>query len=139
MRVTKTIREYIEKEVVKRLYPKYQAEEAEAKRQSDAHDAFLEALSKAAAEAYTKYYDEHFSEIADFCEDSRTNIWGKNLPNFYNSRAVTLRDYSCITSVHKWHTRMNDEAKNKVNDIILTLELGGTRAELESMLAKVGE
>lgn len=46
MRVTKTIRDYIEKEVRARIQPKYAAEEAEAKRRFVARDVFLTSVPR---------------------------------------------------------------------------------------------
>ena len=74
MRVTKTIREYIEKEVKARVEPKFEAEKVEAKRQEAALNDFLEGASKAAEAAWTSYFEEHFDEIAGFFTEATNGI-----------------------------------------------------------------
>lgn len=134
MRVTKTIREYIEKEVSARLTPKYEVEKAEAERQSKAKSDFLEGCQAAAEAAFDAYFEAHFSEIADFCEDARDN---KIRYNDLCYRAVRITDQIYTTSVHNWESRRRAEVKAKVDEIIVELELGGTKAELMAMLEKI--
>lgn len=134
MRVTKTIREFIEREVNTRLAPKYAVEEAEAKRQNNALDAFHEGCANAAKEAYNAYFNEHFPEIADFADDEREDCH----MSFFNSRTAVIRNKYYNTSVHSWMNRKRDEAKKTVDEIVVELELGGTKAELMEMLDKVG-
>ena len=135
MRVTKNVREYIEREVEKKLMPKYEAEKAEAKFQETALNAFLEGASKAAEDAYYAYFNEHWAEVEDFCESNIDNEYSR--PHFYNSRAAALKDKCYYESIHCWDRRLRDESKRVVSDIIVTLELGGGRAELEEMLNNI--
>ena len=137
MRVTKTIREYIEKEVNARVAPKFEAERVEAKRQEAMLSEFLEGASKAAEAAWTAYFEEHFSEIADFCEDRRQTTYGTNIPTFYNSRAAEIKDRCYSTSIHRWYEHIREESKRRVDEIIVELELGGTKTELMEMLNKI--
>lgn len=137
MRITKTIREYIEKEVKARVEPKFEAEKVEAKRQEAALNDFLEGASKAAEVAWTNYFEEHFSEIADFCEDNRRTQYGTNIPTFYNGRAAAIKDKCYSTSIHRWYEHIREESKRLVDEIIVELELGGTKAELMEMLEKI--
>lgn len=137
MRVTKTIREYIEKEVKARVEPKYALEATEAKRQSDTLAKFHEGAAAAAKAAWTAYFEEHFSEIADFAEDTRTTKYGSNLPGFYNSGSAKIADYHETNSVHRWQERCRTESKRIVDEIVVELELGGTKAELMEMLEKI--
>ena len=137
MRVTKTIREYIEKEVHARVEPKFEAEKLEAKRQEVALSDFLECASKAAKAAWMSYFDERFSEIADFCEDERYTEYGTNIPTFYHRGAATIKDRCYSHSIHRWYEHINEESKRIVNEIIVELELGGTKAELMAMLEKI--
>jgi hypothetical protein len=135
MRVTKNVREYIEREVEKRLMPKYEVEKVEAKFQEAALNAFLEGASKAAEDAYYAYFEAHWSEISEFCESHIDNEYSR--PHFYNSRAAALKDKCYYESIHCWDRRLRDEVKRVVADIIVTLELGGGRAELEEMLNNI--
>lgn len=135
MRVTKNVREYIEREVEKKLMPKYEAEKAEAKMQETALNNFLEGASKAAEGAFYAYFETHWNEISDFCESHIDNEYSR--PHFYNSRVATIKDKCYYESIHCWDRRLRDEAKRVVSDIIVTLELGGGRAELEEMLNNI--
>lgn len=135
MRVTKNVREYIEREVEKKLMPKYEAEKAQAKAQETALNAFLEGASKAAEDAYYAYFEAHWGEISEFCESHIDNEYSR--PHFYNSRAAVIKDKCYYNNIHCWDRRLRDESKRVVSDIIVTLELGGGRAELEEMLNNI--
>ena len=135
MRVTKTIREFIEREVSARLAPKYEKEEQEAKRQNNALDEFHEGCAEAAKEAFNAYFEKHFPEIADFAEDAREKCG----VSFYTSRTATIRDRHYVNSIHNWNSRRRSETKKICDEIIVELELGGTKAELMEMLDKIGK
>lgn len=137
MRVTKTIREYIEKEVRARIQPKYAAEEAEAKRRFAARDAFFDKCTKAAEEAFNAAFEANFHDVSDFMEDVRE---ANNSPvSFYNSRAAQIPDRMQPDSVYQWQVRMGQEIKKITEEIVVELELGGTKAELMAMLEKIGK
>jgi hypothetical protein len=135
MRVTKNVREYIEREVEKRLLPKYEAEKAEAKHQEAVLSAFLEGASQAAEDAFYAYFNEHWVEIEGFCESHLDNDYRR--PTFYSSRVATIKGKEYYDNIHCWERRLRDETKRIVSDIIVTLELGGGRAELEEMLNNI--
>ena len=137
MRVTKTIREYIEKEVKTRIAPRYEEQKTEAKRQEQAVNDFIEGAAEAAKKAWMEYFEAHFPEIADFCDDDRKDRYGNNIPSFYNSRCVSIRNKHYSNSIHNWHSQMTAEANKIVNEIVVELELGGTKAELMEMLNKI--
>lgn len=137
MRVTKTIREYIEKEVRARIRPKYVAEEAEAKRRFAARDAFFDKCVKAAEEAFNAAFEANFHDVSDFMEDVRE---ADNSPvSFYTSRAAQIPDRMERNSVYQWQNCMNAEVNKITQEIVVELELGGTKAELMAMLEKIGK
>lgn len=137
MRVTKTIREYIEKEVRARIQPKYAAEEAEAKRRFAARDAFFDKCAKAAEEAFNAAFEANFHDVSDFMEDVREAV---NPPvTFYNPRVAQIPDKIQRNSVYQWQSRMNTEVNKITEEIVVELELGGTKAELMAMLEKIGK
>lgn len=137
MRVTKTIRDYIEKEVRARIQPKYAAEEAEAKRRFAARDAFFDKCAKAAEEAFNATFEANFHDVSDFMEDVRE---ADNSPvNFYTNRAAKIPDQLQRNSVYRWQIRMDEEANKIAEEIVVELELGGTKAELMAMLEKIGK
>ena len=137
MRVTKTIRDYIEKEVRARIQPKYDAEKAEAKRRFAARDAFFDKCTKAAEEAFNAAFEANFHDVSDFMEDVRE---ADNSPvSFYNLRAAQIPDWTERNSVYQWQSRMNEEVRKITEEIVVELELGGTKAELMAMLEKIGK
>ena len=137
MRVTKTIREYIEKEVRARIRPKYAAEEAEAERRFAARDAFFDKCVEAAEEAFNAAFEANFHDVSDFMEDVRE---ADNSPvSFYTQRAAQIPDRMHPDSVYQWQFRMEQEIKKITEEIVVELELGGTKAELMAMLEKIGK
>ena len=136
MRVTKTIREFIEREVSIRLAPKYEAEKQEAKRQNEIEQEIWEACLTAMQEACDKVLDKAIADH-DFLEDLRPKSSDRCV-ELRKHRAFHIRDYQYYSSVHRYQRRMADEAKKTVDEIIVELELGGTKAELMEMLDKVG-
>lgn len=130
MRVTKTVKEYIEKCVKEKVYKKYEAEANEAKRQNDIISDFEEEMEqlirKVAKEKIDAFLEENeFAEIFD-------ENWGMR----YGYR-VEITNRNCTDSVHRWRHRADTEVHEKVTDIIVTLELGGTRADLDRMLSEI--
>lgn len=137
MRVTNTIRDYIEKEVRARILPKYAAEEAEAKRRLAARDVFFNKCAKAAEEAFNAAFEANFHDVSDFMEDVRE---ADNCPvSFYDLCAAQIPDRVQRNSVYQWQNRMNAEVSKITEEIVVELELGGTKAELMAMLEKIGK
>lgn len=139
MRVTKTIREYIEKEVRARIQPKYAAEEAEAKRRFAARDAFFDKCGKAAEEAFNAAFEANFHEVSDFMEDVRHRQANCSPVSFYYQRAAQIFDQLQLNSVYQYPHRMAEEINKITEEIVVELELGGTKAELMAMLEKIGK
>ena len=139
MRVTKTIREYIEKEVRARIQPKYAAEEAEVKRRFAARDAFFDKCAKAAEEAFNAAFEANFHEVNDFMEDVRNRQANCSPVSFYYNRAAQIPDQMQRNSVYQYQHRMSAEVNKITEEIVVELELGGTKAELMAMLEKIGK
>lgn len=130
MRVTKTVKEYIEKCVREKVYKKYEAEEAEAKRQNEEINNFIENLENTMNE-YVEKHIKMFIEEHPYAERSPR----ENLVVFYTP--IDIVDRHMKSSVHNWRRRADVEVNEKVTDIIVTLELGGTRADLDRMLGEI--
>lgn len=130
MRVTKTVKEYIEKKVAEKVYVKYEAEELEAKRQHEEINNFIKELE----DTMNEYVDKH---IKMFVEEHPYAERGtrERLVYFYNT--INIVDRHMNSSVHNWQSRARAEIKEKVDDIIVTLELGGTKADLERMISEI--
>ena len=137
MKVTKTIRDYIEREVRARIRPKYAAEEAEAERRLAARDAFFDKCAKAAEEAFNAAFEANFHDVSDFMKDVRE---ADNSPvSIYDPRVAQIPDQMQYNSVYQWRSRMKEEAYKITEEIVVELELGGTKAELMAMLEKIGK
>lgn len=131
MRVSKTVREYIEKKVSEKVNAKYDVERIEAERQNKVKNDFLDSLSEElealAAERVNKFLEEN-----SFAERGARNT----IISYYTD-AIIIADRHMISSVHNWRNRARTEIKEKVEDIIVTLELGGTKEDLERMINEI--
>lgn len=132
MRVTKKVQEYIERQVREKIYAKYEDERLEAERQSkiltDFWDEMTETVERQ-AEAMISDFLEKYGDIVE--KTSEREIVS------YCSYVLQLKDKCYINSVHKWRERANKEVREIVDDIIVTLELGGTKADLDRMLSEI--
>lgn len=131
MRVSKTVREYIEKKVSEKVNAKYDAERIEAERQNKVMNDFWNNLSEEfealAAERVNKFLEEN-----SFAEKGTRNT----IISYYTD-AIIVADRHMTSSVHNWRNRARAEIKEKVEDIIVTLELGGTKEDLERMINEI--
>ena len=127
MKVSKTVREYIEKQVASK-FPKTDIElfqEQQEQIASKMNQEYQDRVEKAKAEiiaSIAKEYEIHEEEIAI------RNNYGNVFSTFNTPTAM------------KANTAKSDRQKaikEKIDDIIVTLELGGTKADLEKMLAEI--
>lgn len=132
MRVTKAVREYIEKQVRAKIEKKYEAEKNESKRIKDIKADIETRAAEAARQAAIAVFMEakNYEDILDFDEKLVQDIYMSGY-----SRVLALKDDRVYqNSIHNWSRRMNNEVDEKVQDIIVTLELGGNKADLDRML-----
>ena len=133
MRVTRLIRDYVEKSV-KANYPKSAEElawEEQTKKMNEAiaegNALILEYQKKIAEELNAKYgFDKEYCLCAyDHYNTVRSNNYGGDSP------------------LYEAYRKARDERENKIFDtneeILLTLELGGTKADLDEMLKNIGK
>ena len=127
MKVSKTVREYIEKQVASK-FPKTDIElfqEQQEQIASKMNQEYYDRVEKAKAEiiaSIAKEYEIHEEEIAI------RNNYGNVFSTFNTPTAM------------KANTAKSDRQKaikEKIDDIVVTLELGGTKADLEKMLAEI--
>lgn len=139
MRVTKTVKDYIAKEVASRMEKKYSNEAAEARRQRDLCENIESAALLAATKAYEAVVNQSIQEnhAEDILEISKAFSEGIQLSYTYRSNKLRLIHENEIDSVLGWRVRMRNEINEKCEEIIVTLELGGTKAELMQMLAEI--
>ena len=133
MRVTKKVENYIREQVKAKVMPKYEAEKAESKRiinlRNDIENRACEAAKQAAMTVFaeTKEYDDIF----ELDENSIRKAY------LSCSRPIGIKDFCYINSVHKWESRYAEEVNKIVDNIIVTLELGGNKADLDRMLNEI--
>ena len=134
MRVTKAVREYIEKQVRAKIEKKYEAEKNESKRIKDIKEDIETRAAEAARQAAIAVFMEakNYEDILDFDEKSVQNIYMGGSRN-----VIGLKDRVYQNSIHNWSHRMQSEVDEKVQDIIVTLELGGNKADLDRMLSEI--
>ena len=129
------MKEYIEKCVREKIYKKYEEEKAIAENESHIVNAFWEALGDE-IEAIAQERVAKFIEENDFVEMAEARYTSSNITSCRSNR-VTIKNKVYETSVHNWRRRANAEVDEKVTDIIVTLELGGTKADLDRMLNEI--
>ena len=132
MRVTKLIREYVEKKV-RESYPKTVAELVYEEHGKNINGAITEANEK--VYEFAKKLAEELNAKYGFPADSNLTAC-----NHYN--AVTNKyNYDC--EIYQAYRKAQDERKKKIEEkieeILLTLELGGSKADLDEMLANIGK
>jgi hypothetical protein len=127
MRVTKTVREYIAKQVALR-FPKTEIElQQEQNREivNKANSEYQKRVEKARAEIAKKVAEE-FGITAEVAEIKM------HYASPFESGYTTTANQANTARFER-----NKIIKDKVEDIIVTLELGGTKADLEKMLAEI--
>lgn len=127
MRVTKTVKDYIAKQVASK-FPKTEIElyqEQQEQIASKMNQEYYDRVEKAKAEIITsiaKEYEIHEGDIAI------RNNYG-NVFSTFNTPTAMLAN----TAKSERQKTINE----KIDDIIVTLELGGTKADLERLLAEI--
>ena len=127
MRVTKTVKEYIAKQVASK-FPKTDIElyqEQQEQIASKMNQEYYDRVEKAKTEIISnlaKEYQIHEEEIAI------RNNYGNVFSTFNTPTAMKAN-----TAKSERQKTINE----KVNDIIVTLELGGTKTDLERLLAEI--
>ena len=132
MRVTRLIREYVERSV-KESYPKSVAELVYEKHNSNISDAITEANEK--VYEYAKKIAEELNAKYGFPADNNLRAC-----DHYNS--VSSR-YNYDSEIYQAYNKAKNERQKKIaekiEEILLTLELGGTKADLDEMLNNIGK
>ncbi len=132
MRVTKLIREYIE-EKVNEAYPKPEATLCWEEKSNRVNEAMTEAEEKITA--LKQQIVEEINEKYGFSKDG------------YRLRPAEYRE---VLTTSYWDEKLYEESKKadkeraikveaSIKEILVSLELGGTKADLDKMLAEVGK
>lgn len=125
MRVSKTVREYIEEQVEK-AYPHEEKYYSDLQReQQDKVDDWIEGklavISKEAEQLFGDLYEANKGQKKfNFCGSA---TWGVKLKSAI--KCNELRE------------KRREKVNKKISEIILTLELGGNKADLDRILAEI--
>ena len=127
MRVSKTVREYIEKQVASK-FPKTEIELYQEQQEQIANkmnQEYYDRVEKAKAEiiaSIAKEYEINEGDIAI------RNNYG-NVFSTFNTPTAMLANTA--------KSERQKAMREKIDDIVVSLELGGTKADLERMLAEI--
>lgn len=135
MRVTKTVKGYIEKCVRKKVYKKYEAEKEAADTENMILKNFWDTLGEEIENIAKERVEKLLAEY-NFIELDNSRYISSSFTSYYSYRTV-IKDRYCNNSKHNWRIRADAEVNEKVADIIVTLELGGTKADLDRMLNEI--
>lgn len=130
MRVTKLIREYVVKKV-NESYPKTEAELAYEEYKNNIDNAIAEANE--IVFEYVKKLAEELNAKYGFSEDDNLKA------NSYYNAVFHKKDYDSKSCEE--YIKASEERRKKINEkieeILLTLELGGTKADLDEMIKNI--
>lgn len=140
MRVTKLIREYVENAVCEKM-PMPAEPECISSLKTE-WEELENRIAKMAVAEYTAFFTAHKGECAPYyCDDDFNDI--DAIRSYVARKAGANCGSHTITFAAKKAYEMERKAigqkrKKTINDILLSLELGANRAELEEMLSKIG-
>ena len=130
MKMTKTIREFIEEQVTERA-------ESNAKliELREAADAACNRWNNA-LEAARKEFDVKLAELGATHGLAYTDYYGNHAdPQISNFRNVDCRYLPEVKAYNEYKAQLDSKRDRAVKDIIVSMELGGTKKELMEMIA----
>ena len=139
MRVTKVIKDYVAKEVTKRVEEKYANDKRAYSKQQEERDEFIKGCQNAMQDAFNKYVEEHFHEVSDFVKDTRAANFDPvgYYTSYHNAFVIkSAQDGNLFAEIHR---KCRNEIENAIEEIIVALELGGDREVLAKLLEEVGQ
>lgn len=140
MRVTKLIREYVEDAVCKRI-PMPTEPEGIAPLKAEWSELHKRLTAMVVAE-YMAFFTAHKGECAPYLCDNDFNDLDAIAEYIIERTSVNCGSFSLSFAVKQAYNAeckaIGQKRKETINDILLSLELGANRAELEEMLSKIG-
>ena len=130
MKMTKAIREFIEEQVTERA-------ESDAKliELREAADAACNRWNNA-LEAARKEFDAKLAELGATHGLAYTDYYGNPAnPQISNFRNADCRYLPEVKAYDEYKAQLNSKRDRAIKDIIVSMELGGTKAELMEMIA----
>lgn len=128
MRVTKIIREYVEETVNEIYNPLIENCSKDFSKKKNEIEDILEKMTDEFNAAAKKMIKEHGFTIDSWSGEE------KQIINY--SCNFGKKEYNSITDKRN---ELRDEKRRKIQDILVNLELGGTKAELDEMLKNIRE
>lgn len=130
MKMTKTIREFIEEQVTERA--ESNAKLIELREAADtASNRWNNAL-----EAARKEFDAKLAELGATYGLAYTDYYGNPAdPQISNFRNADCRYLPEVKAYDEYRAQLNSKRDRAIKDIIVSMELGGTKKELMEMIA----
>ena len=140
MRVTKLIREYVENAVDEKIPLPAEPEGLTALKAE--WDELNERITKMAVAEYAAFFTAHKGECAPYyCSDDFNDI--DSIIRYVDKRTRVGCDSNTLSFAAKKayeaeRRAVGQKRRETINKILVSLELGANRAELEEMLSKIG-
>lgn len=131
MKVSRTVREYITKEVYKKVKARYATDREIVNQQTTKLNDFLRNLAKSLNIIAEEEVNKFLQENPEYKRASDHNIVS------YYPQIIQAVNRTHKDSPYNWMIKANEETDDIVENIIVTLELGGTKADLERMLDEI--
>lgn len=129
MKMTKTIREFIEEKVTERA-----ENDAKLNELRETADAACNRWNNA-PEAAQKEFDTKLAELGAVHGLAYTDYYGNPAsPRVGNFRNVDCRYLPEVKAYDEYRAQLNNKRDRAIKDIIVSMELGGTKKELMEMI-----
>ena len=130
MKMTKTIREFIEEQVTERA-----ENNAKLNELREAADAARDSWNNA-KEAARKEFDAKLAELGAAHGLAGTDYYGKPVkPQITGFQYVDCRYLPEVKAYDEYKAQLDSKRDRAIKDIIVSMELGGTKNELMEMIA----
>ena len=140
MRVTKLIREYVENAVDEKIPLPAEPEGITALKTE--WDEFNERITKMAIAEYVAFFTAHKGECTPYYCDADFNDIDSIIRYINNNTRANCGSNTLSFAAKKAYEAerraVGQKRKETINEILVSLELGANRAELEEMLNKIG-
>lgn len=132
MKMTKAIREFIEEQVTERAESASNTKLTELRKAADAAcDRWADAL-----EAAQKEFDAKLAELGAAHGLACVDHSGKPTnPRIVNFRYIENRFLPEVKAYNEYKAQLDSKRARAIKDIIVSMELGGTKKELMEMIA----
>ena len=133
MRISATVKDYIRKEIAKAMHYKECPDISDIKKEWDALRTELEENIK---NAYINFFTAH-PEVESTYKYPRniTMLEFLNKSSFLSSMGELIP--TVRAEIADFNNEIDKKRKEKLEEIIVTLELGGTKADLDKMLKEL--